>query len=252
MTDEGPRTGPLAHSMDRVTSTKNPVVNRVRKLHRARGRKVAGQVLVEGPSLVADARAAGLRPMILVTEEPQRWTGSAELVLAVDRRVLEACSTTATPQDPVAVIARPETVAAGPRRLVAWGIADPGNLGTMIRTAAAVGVEVVVGGPGSADPWAPKVVRSGAGAHFTVALEEVAHFEDALGGREGLALVVSGGTPPESDPDGSWGLVVGSEAHGLPAEVVAACRAVTLPMPGGTESLNAAVAAAVALYSLAV
>jgi TrmH family RNA methyltransferase len=190
--------------------------------------------------------------VILVTEEPERWAESAESVIAADRRVLEACSTTTTPQDPVAVLDRPESVATGPRRLIAWGIADPGNLGTMIRTAAAVGVDVVVGGPGSADPWSPKVVRSGAGAHFTVAMEEVRGFGAALGGREGLALVVAGGIPPDPDPEGSWGLVVGSEAHGLPAEVVDACRPVTLPMPGGTESLNAAVAAAVALYSLAV
>lgn len=252
MNPEGPREGPLARSMDRVTSTKNPVVNRIRKLHRARGRKASGQVLVEGPTLVTEALAAGVRPDALLTEEPERWAASADVVVPVSRQVLEACATTETPQDPIAVVARPQGRASGPRRLVAWGISDPGNLGTIIRTAAAVGVDVVVGGEGLADPWSPKTVRAGAGAHFKLGLEQVESFDEALDGRRGLALVVAGGAALAADPNGAWALVVGSEAHGLPDDVAAACEPVTLPMPGGTESLNAAVAASVALYSLAV
>jgi TrmH family RNA methyltransferase len=235
-----------------ITSLRNPLVREVVSLHTAKGRRQGDQVLLEGPTIVGEALASGLRPQLLLATDPDPWAGSADRVVGVSEAVLGKVATTASPQGPVAVVARPRPTAEAPRRLVAWGIADPGNLGTMIRTAAAVGVDVAVGGDGSADPWSPKAVRAGAGAHFRTAVVEVDSIDEALGGRPGIALVVVGGVPPTSDTAGAWALVVGSEAHGLSPDVAARCRPVTIPMPGGTESLNAAVAAAVALYALAV
>ena len=235
-----------------ITSVRNPLVRSVVGLHTAKGRRLAGQVLVEGPTVVTEALEAGIRPALLLSTDAERWSGVADRVEAVSDVVLAKAATTRSPQEPVAVLDRPRPAAQRPSRLVAWGITDPGNLGTMVRTAAALGVDVVVGGSGSADPWSPKAIRAGAGAHFRTAVAEVDSFDEALDGRAGLALVVDGGAMPAAPADGRWALVVGSEAHGLPPEVVDRCRPTTLPMPGGTESLNAAVAASVALYALVV
>jgi TrmH family RNA methyltransferase len=235
-----------------ITSVRNPLVRSVVGLHTAKGRRLAGQVLVEGPTVLNEAVDAGIRPALILTTDAERWSGVADRVEAVSDTVLAKAATTRSPQEPVAVLGRPRPHARRPGRLVAWGIADPGNLGTMVRTAAALDVDVAVGGPGSADPWSPKAIRAGAGAHFRTAVVEVDAFDDALAGRPGLALVVDGGAMPTAPTDGRWALVVGSEAHGLPVDVVERCRPTTLPMPGGTESLNAAVAASVALYALVV
>ncbi len=90
--------------MDPITSTKNPLVGRVRRLHRARHRRESGRLLVEGPTLVGEAIAAGHRPELLLTTEPERWAEAADRVVPVSRAVLEACATTETPQDPVALV----------------------------------------------------------------------------------------------------------------------------------------------------
>lgn len=235
-----------------ITSTHNPLVRDVVTLHRSRHRRAAGRILLEGPNVVGGALDAGIRPELLLTTDPDQWVGAAERVEAVSDDVLARVSTTVTPQDPVAVAVRPAP-AGGERevRLICWQVSDPGNLGTLVRTAAAFGADVVVGGEGAVDPWSPKVLRAGAGAHFRTAVVEVDRFADAAGSRPTAALVVEGGVDPAELPAGSLAIVVGSEAHGLPDEVVDACdHRVTIPMPGGTESLNAAMAGAVALYAV--
>jgi TrmH family RNA methyltransferase len=109
-------------------------------------------------------------------------------------------------------------------------------------------------GPGTADPWAPKVLRAAAGGHFRTRLGELAD-ADALRevARPVIATVVSGGEHPSAlAGTADSALLVGEEAAGLPADLVAlADRSVTIPMPGGTESLNAAVAGAIVAYELA-
>jgi TrmH family RNA methyltransferase len=135
--------------------------------------------------------------------------------------------------------------------LVAWGVADPGNVGTLIRCAAAFGLGFAAG-PGTADPWSPKVLRSGAGGHFRAGAARVGGLEPLRAGdRRLVASVARGGSAPSALPRGPVAVLVGDEARGLPPEVVAACEAaVTIPMPGGTESLNAAVAGAILAYEV--
>jgi tRNA G18 (ribose-2'-O)-methylase SpoU len=137
--------------------------------------------------------------------------------------------------------------------LVLQGIADPGNLGTLIRCAAAFAIRQVVLVGGS-DPFAHKVVQASAGELATVALHRFDPsdgLKSLAGGAPCCALMVRAGVDPADLPRRPRWLVVGSEAHGLDEVTLAACaERVTLPMPGGTESLNAAMAGAIACYAL--
>jgi TrmH family RNA methyltransferase len=165
----------------------------------------------------------------------------------VESHVLAKVSDTEAPQGPVAVMRIPSSRPVS-RVTVVVGVADPGNAGTIVRTAAAFGLDIVPR-DGAVDLWAPKVLRAGAGAHFRTTIGS--HPPDRA-----IAAVVSGGISPRAlsgtlDPDVLWSVLIGSEAHGLADDVVSlATVRVTIPMPGGTESLNAAVAAAVLMYEI--
>jgi TrmH family RNA methyltransferase len=208
---------------------------------------------VEGPHAVGDALAAGVE-IVRVFHTPDDGQGalvaerSGAEALVVAPEVLARVSTTQTPQSPVAVVAIPDTALPSTGDvLVAWGVGDPGNVGTLIRTAAAFGLWFAAG-PGCADPWSPKVLRSAAGGHFRTVVCEVADL-GGLGDRIVAATVPSGGSPPSELPGGPVAVLVGDESSGLPGDVVAQAGArVTIPMPGGTESLNAAVAGAIVAY----
>lgn len=225
------------------------------RLHRRRGREEAGEILVEGPNLVAAALAAGVRArrtFVVAGDDDGRRLAAAlgGDCLTVDERAMARLATTETPQSPVAVLALPEErVAPGGRVLVAWGVSDPGNCGTLLRVAAAFGYGYL-GGPGSADLWSPKVLRAAAGAHFAVAVARVDTLEQVrAGGRVVVATLARGGVLPGAFP-GSVAVLVGSEAHGLPPELVAAADLrVTIPTTGAVESLNAAVAGAIVAYA---
>ena len=132
----------------------------------------------------------------------------------------------------------------GPVCLALWGVVDPGNVGTALRSALAFGAASVALGPGSADPYGPKAVRASMGALFEVPVVRVRSVEELPGRR--LALVAHGGEPLAPPGDGVT-LVVGAERSGLPDEIVSACDA-TATIPVRAESLNAAMAATVALY----
>ena len=158
-------------------------------------------------------------------------------------------SSTREAQSPVAVIPIPAgEVPPGGRVIVVWGLGDPGNFGTLIRSAAAFGFGVLVG-PGSADVWSPKVLRAAAGAHFRTPIGIASDLAAVrAGGRLIVATVPRGGEPPGRLP-GAAAVLVGSEPHGLPGDIVAAADLrVTIPMAAGTESLNAAVAGAIVAY----
>jgi TrmH family RNA methyltransferase len=229
------------------------------RLQAARGRAERGRALLEGPNLFAEAVRAGVRVERVfalagdaVSAEMARACG-AELILVGDRG-LRRLATTEHPQSPVVVMVIPpaELPPAG-HLLVAWGVGDPGNLGSLIRCAAAFGLGFAAG-PGTADPWAPKVLRAAAGGHFRAGTARVGSLDEVRsGGRLLAATAARGGMPPRALPPGPLAVLVGDEANGLPAAVVAACDlAVTIPMPGGTESLNAAVAGAIVAYEVAV
>jgi TrmH family RNA methyltransferase len=134
-----------------------------------------------------------------------------------------------------------------PVTLALWQVADPGNVGALLRAADAFGAGVALSA-GCADPTGPKALRASMGSIFRVPLSE---FDEPSGTR--VALVPSGGLPlPELRLDGEAVLVLGAEREGLPTEVLERCEErASIPQPGGGESLNVALAGAIALYELA-
>ena len=239
-----------------ITSTRNAAVVDTAKLHRSRDRRQRGLTIVEGPHVFASAVRSGVKPAIVFAldeDEPTRRIcadqGVTHRVVTTD--VLEKLAPTRQPRGPVAVIPVP---AAGPLRpldtIVLLGVSDPGNVGTLVRSAAGFGFGVAAG-PATADLWSPKVLRSGAGAHFdvdmaAVGMDPVAELRSA--GLFVVATVPTGGTPIGRLQGDAIALLVGSEASGLTPEVVDACDAVTSIPTALVESLNAAVAGSILMY----
>jgi RNA methyltransferase, TrmH family len=171
-------------------------------------------------------------------------------LVVVGEAAFARISTTATPQSPAAIVRIPApTIPDTGHVLAAWGLADPGNAGTLIRVAAAFGF-AYVSGPGSVDPWGPKVLRSAVGAHFRVPMGVCGSVTDLRGaGRRVVAAVARGGGAPGPFASDT-AVLIGSESHGLADEVLEACDAlVTIPMVNGSESLNAAVAGAIIAFA---
>lgn len=168
----------------------------------------------------------------------------------VDRRAMERLAGTKNPQGPVAVIETPtEWLDRDSHLLVSVGVSDPGNVGTMIRTAAAFGWGFAYM-EGTADPWSPKTIRAGAGGQFQTAVSRIGSLAE-LAEWCIVATVVRGGESFDTVVDRPVALLIGEEANGLEQWAVeAAARAVTITTPGPTESLNAAVAAAIAIHEL--
>lgn len=241
-----------------ITSAANPLVKSFRRLHRPRGRTEQFATIIEGPTIFREAVAAGVDIQCVLVEKGDRAT--LELCEAqnisstlVTAEVLASASDTVHPQSPVAMIAQPRPDRMHFRdTLVLRDIGDPGNVGTMIRSAAGFGWDVCVTGD-SAHPWSPKVIRAGAGAHFKVHLSFSSDpITDARElGLDIAASVVSGGAAPRRG-NHPMALLVGSEAHGLSAvDIEAADNLMTVPIAAHTESLNAAVAASILMYALA-
>ena len=233
-------------SMEPGLSARNPRVQAAARLHRADERRRTGLTLLEGPHLVEEAIAAGVPLAEIFAVEGDSSFADATLL---SQPALERLSSTQTPQSPVAVMPIPEHSLDPDRSvLVAWDVSDPGNLGTMVRTAAAFGLDVAA--IGGADVWSPKTLRGGAGAHFHTSVVEVEDLQEIQAVR--VATVLSDGDPPDALPDGRLALLIGSEAHGLPPKAIASAEfRISIPMPGRTESLNAAAAAAILCYEVA-
>jgi RNA methyltransferase, TrmH family len=192
--------------------------------------------VAEGEDLVEAARAAGIEPVELLVAGEN-----------VAPHLLAEVSALGHPPRVVGVFRR-DGLPAGPLPevgLALWQVSDPGNIGTLIRSADALGPAFVALSPGSADPTSPKSLRASMGALFRV---PVIGFDDAPGRR--IALVAHGGRPLETvDLSGPTTFVLGSERAGLPEEELARCdELVTVPLAEQAESLNVATAGAIALY----
>ena len=239
------------------------------KLHRHVGRRRARRFLAEGPNLVEAASARGLIEDIFVTESAaQRYspllTRREWPVHLVSERAAKALSDTVTPTGLVAVCEMPATrlddvLARFPRLVaVAVEISEPGNAGTLIRIADAMGAGAVILGGHSVDPYNGKCLRASAGSMFSIpvviapdALPAVAALR--LAGLQVLATTVDGQTRlDEADLAVPTAWLFGPESHGLSDEIAdAADRRVRIPMSGGADSLNVAAAAAICLYQSA-
>lgn len=222
------------------------------RLHRARERKRQGLTLLEGPNLLDEAVKFGipLHRVFALPDDPRRQEWPR--VTIVEERVMHRLAPTETPRGPVAVARIPDwSVPARDRHLlVLWGVGDPGNVGTIIRSAAAFGLGVAVS-PQCADPWSPKALRAGAGGHFRVPSLSRIEGLHALAHHRLAATVVSGGEDPARLEAGPWAFLIGREAQGLDQVLIdEAETSVTIPMPGGSESLNVAAAASILAYAI--
>jgi TrmH family RNA methyltransferase len=232
----------------------------------ARLRRSEGRFVIEGPLLVAEALEAGLALEVVFVEERRAGEAAAlvadaaEVVVVADG-ALDRVGAVGTSQGVLAVAAVPAgggDLPPGPAGLVlvAHEVADPGNLGTLLRSAEAAGAARVVVTGNGVDVWAPKVVRAAAGSLFRLTMATPPSVEAALGdlraaGVATWAAVARGGHPHDRVDwaGGPVALVVGSEAHGLPVPVVAACDgATTIELAGKAESLNVAMAGTVLLF----
>jgi TrmH family RNA methyltransferase len=235
--------------MSQIASQQNPRLKAVRRLHTKRERARHGRFVAEGEDLIQAARRAG-RPAI----EGYRLAGSGlgeDDFHEVEREALATVSTLGSGTRVMGIYEQRWGAAVGPLCVYLHGVGDPGNIGTVLRSAAAFGASCVAFGPGCADPHGPKAVRASMGAIFSVALAHVGHVSELPG--ELVALDAAGSEPLRGPADPATAppvtLLIGAEREGLPADVLAACARVAR-IPIATESINAAMAATVALYEM--
>jgi RNA methyltransferase, TrmH family len=223
-----------------ITSPHNDQLKEIRKLAGRKWRDKLREFVAEGEDLLKAAEAAGWEPLSRLVAEGSGLEGEE-----VAPHLLAQISQLGSGTRALAIYGQRWAPApTGPLCLALWGVNDPGNVGTALRGALAFGAASVALGPGTADPYGPKAVRASMGALFGVPVARVRTVEE-LPGRK-IALVAHGGEPLVA-PDGDVTLVVGAEREGLPGKVVAGCDA-TATIPVAAESLNAAMAATVALY----
>jgi TrmH family RNA methyltransferase len=214
-----------------ITSPHNDKLKEIRRLNRRR----EARFVAEGEDLVAAADAAG-------------WPAVYRLEAGVDVEpaLLDEVSALGSGTRVLAVYERrwaPRPT--GPLCVALWGVHDPGNVGTVVRSALAFGAASVALGPDCADPYTPKAVRASMGAIFALDVAKVSDPTELPG--ETIALVAGEGAPLTGPLDRPVSLLIGAEREGLPATVTTACDR-TAHIPIATESLNAAVAASIALY----
>mgnify|MGYP004667606779 CR=1 FL=1 len=250
--------------MEKITSRANPLIGHVRKLAADRRyRRAAGELLCEGPKLLEEALRWGAALRTVVCADPARLPSGLPdgvRLVQVPADLLQAVAPTKTPQGPLFLCAQPDSAPPerldGRRYLVLDGLQDPGNVGTLWRTADAFGADGLWLLPGCADPWGPKTLRATMGACFRLPVWE--------GGLDALrALLDAAGLPlyatalREDTVDvrtvdlGRSAVVIGSEGRGVSQAVLdASARTLKIPMTPRCESLNAASAGTVVLWQM--
>ncbi|MDR0569935.1 MAG: RNA methyltransferase [Clostridiales Family XIII bacterium] len=264
-----------------VTSENNPTLKLIRRLRTRKGRDRTGCYLVEGPKLLWEAlnnRADIIHAVFCEEGEGEgalgqslgegfeaegrgrealaRALGGAGAdVLATEPKLFGRLADAESPQGVLAVVRKPEPASGGGDWLILDRVQEPGNIGALMRTAAAAGFDAVITVKGSGDVYAPKAVRASAGAVFRMGARQAGDAAEAAEmARSGGRLIVAADPVGsrsiyETDLTGLLALVIGNEGGGLSPEFrrVGALMA-RIPMPGGTESLNAAAAAAVIMF----
>jgi TrmH family RNA methyltransferase len=254
-----------------VESKQNARVKELRRALAQPGRIVSRLVGIEGPNLVEEALRAGLRvERVFAGERMQSWVETQQFqdnteVLIMPSGILASVLATETPQPVAALVEPPDWTWAhvlGQDQkktliVVLAGLQDPGNLGTILRSAEAFGATGIVSLPGTVSAWNPKAVRASAGSVFRVPLLAAGEREclEKLQGAgvKILASVLRATEPAERvDLAGPIALIIGNEGNGVTDDLAAkADGQITIPCPGPVESLNAAVAASVLLYEAA-
>jgi RNA methyltransferase, TrmH family len=225
-----------------ITSPNNESLKEIRKLAGRKWRDKLTRFVAEGEDLIAAADAAG-------------WTPVARLVAAgsglegeeVAPHLLAEVSALGSGTRVIGIYDQRSAGSLGDRCVALWGVKDPGNVGTVLRAALAFGASSVALGPGSADPFGPKAVRASMGAVFHMPVKRVRSVDELPAPR--VALVAHRGVELRPGVEAAT-LLVGAERDGLPDDVVAACDTVA-HIPIASDSLNAAMAATVALDRIA-
>ena len=230
-----------------ITSASNPRIRLVRRLASRRQRERLGLFACEGEDLVAAALDAGLEPVEALVDDERPALGERLSAEPVAPALLAEISSLGHHARVIAVFRRDDLPhePGAPAGLALWRVGDPGNLGTLLRTADAFGAGSVALSAGCADPTGPKALRAAAGALFRV---PVIAFDDAP--RPWIAFATRGGQPlgGVALPDRAT-FVLGAERDGLPGDIVSQSElVVSITQVGDAESLNVAVAGAVALY----
>ena len=250
-----------------ITSTSNPRIKRVRSLQsERRARASEGLFVIEGPRLLREALAAGVAPeLVFYTDEftaSQAGTALLEQVggatAAVSEAVMKSASDTQSPQGVLAIVPTPSLHL--PHNLdfvlILDGVQNPGNLGAIMRSAEAAGVRGLLLAPNTVDPTNPKVIRSAAGAHFRLPIQSIPDWQAIRQTLSGLTIYLAAARGGAYYDRVDWrnpsALIIGGEAYGAsnPAASLASSR-VSIPMVGGAESLNVAVAAGILLFEAA-
>ena len=250
-----------------ITSSVNPAIAYVRSLSRRDTRAVERAFVVEGLRAVRDGVLAGVPPRLVLLRHDDRadrllheldMAPDDPVLRRVEPRLFDKLSEVQAPQGVLAVFPwpeGPELTTQTPLVLVLDRLRDPGNLGTLLRSAAGAGVSAVYLTPESVDPWNPKVVRAGMGAHFRLPL--LAFDEAAATLRDTLPLrAASAANAPVAYDAVDWtqpaALIIGGEAEGVsPALTAWASQSVAIPLAANVESLNAAVAGSILLFEAA-
>jgi len=252
-----------------ITSLQNDRVKLVRALQTSgKSRRKGNRLVLEGIRLIGDALAAGAAlDYVFYTQDVRAENpAGSHLIETLEARnvpcldvspeVMAHVADTQSPQGILAVAALPDLKAPATisLALIIDGVADPGNLGTILRTAAAASVDVAMLAPGCVDPFNPKVLRSGMGAHFRIAIERK-NWDDISRDFGNLAMYLADADGEKVYHQVDWtepsALIIGGEARG--ADVAARQHAnmvISIPMGNAAESLNAAVASGVILFEI--
>jgi RNA methyltransferase, TrmH family len=248
--------------MKLIRSRDNPFFKNLKRLAESgRERRRAGRTLLDGVHLVMAYEAAcGPVETLIIAEstlaggEIATYVEGRETIVLADA-LLRDLGLVDTPSGLLAVVAIPAaTVAVDHEKdaILLDGVQDPGNVGTLLRTAAAAGVGQALLSPGCAAAWSPKVLRAGQGAHFALAIHEEADLGAFMADYRGTTAVtcLDDATPLyEACWEGPLAWVFGAEGQGVRGELLAAARLrIRIPMPGAVESLNVGAAAAVCLF----
>jgi RNA methyltransferase, TrmH family len=230
-----------------ITSKTNRHLTEIRKLARAAARARTGRFVVEGEDLYEAAHAARISPLYVLCaqgHEAAREAGWLEVAPSLLAEVSALGSSTRV----IGVYEQRWSAPVGPLAVALWGVGDPGNVGTIIRAAHAFGASCVALGPRSADPFGPKAVRASMGAIFATAIARFTSIAELPGRVVGMA---AGAERPIRGPlDGEVTLLIGGERDGLPTEVREQCAELRSIHQVAGDSLNAAMAATVALYEV--
>lgn len=251
--------------MERITSRRNPRVLEWRALKDRDARETNGLFIAEGVKMLREAISSSSPIEAILIRDGEnadilpREISDTIPLYQLSEDVFDSVCTLKTKQSTAAIVRLTSRPASGPRLVALDHVQDPGNVGTIIRTADAAGMDGVILTNDSSDPFSPKALRASMGSIFRVGISTVHDLPSKLAALrgQGYSVICSalGGEPFYSrhDINGSFALVIGNEGNGISDAVKAeATHILALPMPGGAESLNAAAAASIMMYDLAV